>query len=120
METDNQNIENDNLILPPTIDHESLEREEEHKNNDGNNDISEETFDNTDDISEERQRKDSTSSSSSSSSSSSDSDSSVNEKEETEAIHNIEPVDLIESTVQNNNADAGSNEDENINDLQES
>ena len=119
METDNQNIENDNLILPPTIDQESLEREEEDKNDDGNNDISEETFDNTNDISDERQRKDSTSSSSSSSSSSSDSDSSVNEKEESEAINNIEPVDLIESTVQNNNADAGSNEDENINDLQE-
>ena len=120
METDNQNIENDNLTLPPTIDQESLEGEEEHKNEDGNDDICEETYDNTNDISEERQRKDSTSSSSSSSSSSSDSDSSTNEKEESEAISNIEPVDLIESTAQDDNADAGSHDDENITDLQES
>ena len=97
-----------------------MEREEEDKNEEGTNDIGEETYANTNDISEERQRKDSTSSSSSSSSSSSDSDSSANEKEESEAISNSEPVDLIESTVQDNSADAGSNEDENITDLQES
>ena len=97
-----------------------MEREEEDKNEEGTNDIGEETHANTNDISEERQRKDSTSSSSSSSSSSSDSDSSANEEEESEAISNSEPVDLIESTVQDNSADAGSNEDENINDLQES
>jgi len=97
-----------------------LELEEEHKNEDGTNDISDETYANTNDICEERQRKDSTSSSSSSSSSSSDSDSSANEEEESEAISNSEPVDLIESTVQDNNADAGSNEDENISDVQES
>ena len=42
------------------------------------------------------------------------------EEEESEAKSNSEPVDLIESTVQDNIADAGSNEDENITDLQES